>query len=547
MLEGTIRVGLLILFGLVIVLAALWYLSVLYQEFRPSGQVVIDEFVLVEHDGKVNGDVGKPLAQMLQARLQTLARELQEAQEGLTTSVSPSALSGGKFFGPLRGVQFFDQRIGLQTSLLQPIELKLSVAGVDVGGLIPWLQRGFTKRRTLHFTIYMEGNEAQVFGSLGALGLSDSDEGIRLFAKGTDEKAPSLAIIVDQLAHELLRRYLAKDAKNKLELLDPPEFFNLAEVIVDAARANRRVIGGRAVSGEFVDLVPQITALADKVPTWSELCYLAAWIADSANVPDQALKYYQQAVPMFTTAKNVAIVDSINARITALAPKLTGSIAELPAAVDYSGQIKLRDAGQEGSVVGQALAAALEFQIWKTTQHSTRISARFIYYAARKAGGLDLKVDTGAQVKYGVHVLEQDGAVKENVWPYRAGEFAEMPPPDLKNAERFRISDAKQLNSLPEVKEALIHNGPVVAGISVFSGMMSPETAKTGIVPVPAKNERLEGGHAIVVVGYDDTKKLVKFANSWGKTWGDNGFGYLPYEYLAKYMSDTWTFKLASG
>lgn len=544
MLEGTIRIGLLVLIGLAIVLAVLWYLSILYQEIRGTGQVVINEIVVVEEDGKVNDKVGKPLAQMLQARLQALVRELQDAQDGLT-----SVPTEGKIIGPLRGVQFFDQRIGLQTTLLQPVDLKLTVAGVDVGGLIPWLQRGFTNRRTLNFTIYKEGNAAQVFGSLGALGISD--EGLRLLVKGIEEKAPSLAIILDQLAHEMLHRYLAQD-KNKLELLDTPEFFNLAEVIVDAARANHRVIGGRKASSEFVVLVPKITALADKVPTWPELCYLAAWIADSANDNDQALKYYRQAIPMFGTAKNVAVVDLINARVSALTQVLASATgvdltAQLPAAVDYSSQIVIRDSGSEGSVVGQALATALEFQIEKALHEPTPISARYIYYAARMAGGIDVNTDSGAQIKDGIEALKSEGAVKASVWPYQPGKFAEKPPPDLKDAKRFRISDAKQLNGLIDVKLALVNIGPVVLGIPVYERMLSVETSKSGIIPLPSKNEKIIGGHAIVIVGYDDAKKLVKFANSWGKSWGDQGFGYLPYDYVEKYMSDAWTFKLATG
>jgi C1A family cysteine protease len=550
MFEGTIRVGLLILIGLAIVLAAIWYLSVLYQEIRGGGEAVIDALVVVEQDGKVNDDVGKPLAQMLQARLQALARELQDAQNGLTTSPSPSTLTGGKFFGPLRGVQFFDPRIGLQTTLLQPIDLELSVAGVDVGGLIPWLQRGFTNRRTLHFTIYKEGNDALIFGSLSALGISD--EGLRLVVKGADEKVPSLAVIVDQLAHEMLRRYLAQSNKNKLELLDPPEFFSLADVIVNAAQANRRIIGGRAATSDFAALIPDITALADKVPNWPELCYLAAWISDSANDSDHALKYYHQAVPIFVTEKNTAVVDSINTRIAALTkktepPDSEAANKELPAAIDYSDRIDfIRDSGSEGSVVGQALAVALEYQIATTKHESAEISARFIYYAARKAGGIDIKTDGGAQIKDAIRVLEHEGAVKEGVWPYQPGKYAEAPPPAVKDAERFHITDARQLNSLRDVKLALIANGPVVAGITVYEGMEGAETAKSGVVPLPRKNESVIGGHAIVIVGYDDTKKLVKFANSWGKGWGDKGFGYLPYEYLDKYMSDSWTFKLAA-
>jgi hypothetical protein len=83
---------------------------------------------------------------------------------------------------------------------------------------------------------------------------------------------------------------------------------------------NRRVIGGLAASSEFVPLVPKIAALADKVPSWPELGYLAAWIADKANASEQALKYYQRAVAVFASAKNTAVVDAINVRISALTP-----------------------------------------------------------------------------------------------------------------------------------------------------------------------------------------------------------------------------------
>ena len=64
---------------------------------------------------------------------------------------------------------------------------------------------------------------------------------------------------------------------------------------------------------------------------------------------------------------------------------------------------------------------------------------------------------------------------------------------------------------------------------------------KTGKVPMPPPSEKSLGGHAICVVGYDEKTKLVKFKNSWSAAWGDNGYGYLPYAYIDKYMTDGWT------
>jgi C1A family cysteine protease len=60
---------------------------------------------------------------------------------------------------------------------------------------------------------------------------------------------------------------------------------------------------------------------------------------------------------------------------------------------------------------------------------------------------------------------------------------------------------------------------------------------------MPAQNDELAGGHAICIVGYDDTKKRWKFKNSWGTGWSAKGYGFLPYEYMKKYCSDAWSAK----
>ena len=196
-------------------------------------------------------------------------------------------------------------------------------------------------------------------------------------------------------------------------------------------------------------------------------------------------------------------------------------------------------------MVGQVLATALEFQIVKATNAQRKISARYIYYAARQAGELNLQADTGAHIKDGIAAPSEDGAVAEDVRPYRPGAFAEEPPATIEKAERFRITGARPLTSVDDVKRALLENGPVVAGITLYKGFMTSALAKTGIIPIPADKEQLVGGHAIVIVGYDDATRRLRFVNSWGTGWGDQGFGYLPYEYAEKYMSDAWTFRLA--
>jgi hypothetical protein len=551
MLDDGIRIGFLILVGLGLGVVLVWYLSFLYQEVTGTGQVVVDGFTVVRDDGKGDDELGMALAQMLQARLSSLAGELRDAQAGLTTDVHASALKDARSVALVGDVRLWTQTVALQTGLLQPVDVKLSVAGVDVGGLVPWMQRWLTSRRTLHFTIYFHSDGVEIFGSVRALRLPD--DALRLTVSGAEAKAPSLVTIVDQLAHEILRRYLAQDKTNRIELLDSAEFISLADVLVNAAQINRMAIRGRPTSDEFAKLVKPAAALADKVPNWPELGYLAARIADSGRDSANALLYYRRVLPQFEDANKIELIALVNGRISALTQELepstaTGSAAPLPAAVDYASKIKfIRDSGPEGSVVGLALATALEYQVEKATGETHRISARYIYYAAREAGGYGVKADTGAQISDAIKVLSTKGAVEESVWPYQPGKFADPPPSAVDKADRFRIGAARQLHNMNDIKRALNENGPVVAGIPVFQEMMSAEASKTGIIPLPAATATVIGGHAIVIVGYDDATQRVKFVNSWGTNWGDHGFGYLPYEYIDKYMNDAWTFKFATS
>lgn len=42
-------------------------------------------------------------------------------------------------------------------------------------------------------------------------------------------------------------------------------------------------------------------------------------------------------------------------------------------------------------------------------------------------------------------------------------------------------------------------------------------------------------GHAIILVGYDDDKKVFTFKNSWGTSWGFQGYGKISYNYIKNY------------
>jgi C1A family cysteine protease len=84
-------------------------------------------------------------------------------------------------------------------------------------------------------------------------------------------------------------------------------------------------------------------------------------------------------------------------------------------------------------------------------------------------------------------------------------------------------------------------------GFSVYSSI-PPIGEGGGEIPYPSPGDTLEGGHAIVAIGYDDAKKIGKdkgallIRNSWGTEWGDKGYGWLPYSYVLKGLAvDFWS------
>ena len=273
-------------------------------------------------------------------------------------------------------------------------------------------------------------------------------------------------------------------------------------------------------------------------------------IRSPSSDPATATKYYQQVLDHSDEAKQPELFNYLKAHILDLQTisTATTSIEEVSTegrgwSIDYSPFIRsIRDAGPEGSVVGQALATAMEMQIKRTLHQDVSISARFIYNSTRLAEGTP-DSDSGAEIKDAIGVAAKQGAVEASVWPYKPGDFAAKPPAAVANAARWQIKDARPLVGLDEIKQALVTDGPVVAGIKVYREGLSLQTAKNGVIPLPQKGSKIIGGHAIVLVAYDDRRKLFKFANDWGKDWGDQGYGYLPEEYLQKHSSDCWVFK----
>lgn len=214
----------------------------------------------------------------------------------------------------------------------------------------------------------------------------------------------------------------------------------------------------------------------------------------------------------------------------------------IPEKKDYTEEMTpVGDQGEEGACVGFAVAIGLkEYQEKKEHQRHIPLSPRFVYEEARKIDGFP-DHEQGTSCLAAMKVLEQKGVCEWDFWPYDVQRVGEPKPGTEENAKQYRIQAYGQLDSLETMKRSLVVDGPFVAGVPVYENWRTQEVWGTGKIPAPPENENPIGGHAICMVGYDDDTQLFKFKNSWGPRWGENGYGYLPYQYMELEYSEAFS------
>jgi len=136
------------------------------------------------------------------------------------------------------------------------------------------------------------------------------------------------------------------------------------------------------------------------------------------------------------------------------------------------------------------------------------------------------------------------GGPPETDWAYDTAKFTQKPPQQAyTEGEKHQALKYERVSQgLDQLKGCLASGLPFVFGFSVYESFQSPDVAKTGDAPLPAKDEQLLGGHAVLAVGYDDATGRFLVRNSWGDGWGQKGYFTLPYEYLTNrgLASDFW-------
>jgi len=181
-------------------------------------------------------------------------------------------------------------------------------------------------------------------------------------------------------------------------------------------------------------------------------------------------------------------------------------------------------------------------------QKHLRLAPEFLIWAARKATGHKGDQSMFYEAIHGLNIL---GICTENLMPYVGKPDPKRTPTEKAIADartlaaRWKPHWIKRWDLTRHLTDAEFHaiKEALAAGHPVACGLRWPKELKgSSIVAVPPAGQ-VEDGHSIVFVGYeDDLKKpgggMLRFRNSWGPKWGEDGYGLMSYGYARAYAND---------
>ena len=229
-----------------------------------------------------------------------------------------------------------------------------------------------------------------------------------------------------------------------------------------------------------------------------------------------------------------------------------------PASVDLRAWCSpIENQGELGSCTANAGTGLFEYFEKKASTTYIDASRLFLYKTTRNL--LGLAGDSGAYLRTTAEAMLLFGVPPEKYCPYIISNFDDEPAAFLYsfadnykavNYYRYDPPGTTKTQLLSSIKRNLGAGMPSMFGFTVYTSINL--AAGSGEIPYPSQGEKMMGGHAVCAVGYDDSKVIVNpsnkksskgallIRNSWGSSWGDNGYGWLPYDYVLTGLASDW-------
>lgn len=220
-----------------------------------------------------------------------------------------------------------------------------------------------------------------------------------------------------------------------------------------------------------------------------------------------------------------------------------GSVNDRVDLREWAGVVE--DQGELGSCTGSAMTDAYEISVSiQYPEHSTQLSRLFVYYNSRVFFD-QLDDDSGSFLRDTLKAVRKYGVCREDLWPYDQSRFTNQPTPQAYVDAQYRTVTAYEiLYDNEETMEVLNYGRPVIMGMHIYPGFMDL-TQGDDVVAMPGSKEESIGSHAMCLVGYDAGLKRFLAKNSFGVSWGDLGYCWIPFDYMDQYCFERWCFDIS--
>ena len=175
-----------------------------------------------------------------------------------------------------------------------------------------------------------------------------------------------------------------------------------------------------------------------------------------------------------------------------------------------------------GWAIGYALKSYQEYDKRSWTKNSVNHLFNPYYIYNKINGGKNIPVS----LKKGLKTVETNGVCPITYYNLTDNGIHTATSLQDAAASLYKVNEIQSVYSIDRMKEYLYHGQAIVIGIRLCQDFRSISNANE----VFDDFSNLESnGHAICLIGYDDTRCAFKFINSWGANWGLSGYGWISY------------------
>ena len=306
---------------------------------------------------------------------------------------------------------------------------------------------------------------------------------------------------------------------------------------VDGKKPTNPIPELKQVNAQIIDLETQMRSFSD------QLALLAQQIKGSQEVQhchiDNGIFHFNNQEFRLMPNLEQQLLDET------FQPKIDTYI---PESIDLrKGFRPIQNQGSQGSCLAHALTAVFEYAMKMNSNEELDLSEAFLYYNARKmdtTGDVSTNIDNGSRIKPAIESLGKYGLAQEKYCRYKENDYTSKPSEEAyTDAAKRKLLKALNVDrSTTGVKTALSEGYPVTIILSLCESFA--KASLDGYVAMPTqeeieslsitqdKEQLKHSSHAMVVVGYSDKLRRFILRNSWGEDWGEDGYCYVPYEYV---------------